>query len=517
LLYALALVLFLLAILAKPAMAVLPLVVLNLIWWERGRISLADLKPLTPFLLIALLSFVGAIVVFPRSTIISEQHLTALTRAAIIGPAVWSYLYELIRPGTFSFVYPRWHAVSPWAWAMLGAIVVVNFWLWHSAEHLGRGPLVAAKTFLVLLLPQIVFLDLVQTRDSYITDTAMYLAAAAIIVPAVAGMSERLVPRGRELSPASAAPWLAAAVIALVTGTSFYVARSYATAEALWRDAIARDPDSVFALNQLALVELDRSHNNDALAHLRQAWQIDRYNLDTHRNLGKYYEATSQPDRAYAEYLAVIQAQPADVDARCGLARALATEGNREGALIEYQIVLQYRPEYERALNDMAMIYIDLGQLNRAIDCYARAIRAAPGYIVSHINLANLYFRMGNYDGAVRELADAKAIDPNNYVVYVNAGAMCGQLSALTTDPKQKNALVQQSEIEFRQALYYNPESAVAAFNLGKVLEYESTQSTADAGKMNEAVFYFAKASQLDPENQEYQRRLLIARKKAGA
>jgi tetratricopeptide (TPR) repeat protein len=328
----------------------------------------------------------------------------------------------------------------------------------------------------------------------------------------VSVISQKLVPRGREVSIGSPAPWLAAVAILVGVVMSFFVARSYISGESLWSAAIARFPNSVYALNELGMRELSRNQVNAASAHFLRALQIDPANVQTHRNLGAYFETIGEPDRAYGEYLVVLNARPQDIDARCGLARSLAAQGNRSAALQQYQIVLKYKPEDERALNDMAAVYIDLGRYADAIDCYQRAMKSAPRYIATHINLANLYFRIQRYNDAARELDDAAAIDPTNYVIYVNLGSMRGQLADRINDPAQKKQLIQASEVAFRQALYCNPDSAVAAYNLGNVLAYESRLSAADAGKMREAVFYFAKACQLDPENKEYRQRLEEAR-----
>jgi tetratricopeptide (TPR) repeat protein len=157
------------------------------------------------------------------------------------------------------------------------------------------------------------------------------------------------------------------------------------------------------------------------------------------------------------------------------------------------------------------MIYADLGQYDLAIQCYQRAIKATPSYIPSHINLANLYFSLRDFAKAVDELGEARRLDPTNYVVYVNIGSMCGKLSQESHDPAEKKALLHQSEVAFREALYFNHDSAVAAFNLAKVLAFEAHLNPADSGKMKEAVFYFNKACQLEPENPEYKSHLLAA------
>lgn len=511
LLYALAAILLVLATLAKPAMAVLPAAILIMIWWERGRISREDFAPLVPLLGFTLIVFATAIIVFHHSAAIVEQKLGAMGRVQILGPAIWFYLNELIRLGRFSFVYTRWNPTAWWNWASLAGVIVAIAALWSARRRIGRAPFASALLFVILLLPHILFVDLRQTRDSFVADSAMYAAMAAVVVPVIAAISESLLPRGREVTPQSLPPWIAAACITLVVALSFWLSRSYVSAENLWTTAIGRYPNSVYALNQLGALELNKQQLSAAREHFLRALQLDPANRDTHRNLGAYYEAIHEPDRAYSEYFAAVNADPADVDARCGLARCLAALGNPIAALKEYDTVLQYRPDYEVALNDMAMVFADLHQNDQAIMCYQRAIKAAPNYIPSHINLANLYFTLRDFQKAVDELGEARKLDPTNFVVYVNIGSMCAKLSQEAKDPNEQKALLRQSELAFREALYFNHDSGLAAFNLAKVLAFESRQNPNDSGKMKEAIFYFNKACQLEPENSEYKRHLLAA------
>lgn len=510
-LYALAAILLVLATLAKPAMAVLPVVVLVMIWWERGRISRDDLAPLIPLLGFTAIVFAAVIIVFHHSASIAEQKLGVLARVQIIGAAIWFYLNQLIRPGTFSFVYPRWNPGAWWNWAFLAGLVIAMSALWIGRRRIGRAPFASALLFVILLLPHILFVDLKQFRDSFVADSAMYAAMAAIVVPVVAMISESLLPRGREVTAQSPAPWAAGGCIVLVVALSFWLSRSYVSAETLWTQAIARYPNSVYALNQLGTLELNKQQISTAREHFMRALQLDPTDRQTHRNLGAYFEAVREPDRAYSEYFAVVNSDPADADARCGLARALAALGNPNAALKEYGIALEYRPEYEVALNDMAMVYADLHQYDQAIMCYQRAIKASPNYIPSHVNLANLYFTLRDFQKAVDELGEARNLDPTNFAVYVNIGSMCGKLSQEAKDPNEQKALLRQSELAFREALYFNHDSGLAAFNLAKVLAFEARQNPADSGKMKEAVFYFNKACQLEPENPEYRRHLLAA------
>jgi tetratricopeptide (TPR) repeat protein len=490
----------------------MPLVIAVMVWWERGRISREDVISLIPLLGLTLIVFFSGVTVFRHSAEIADQKLGWLSRVRLVGPAIWFYLNELIRPGTFSFVYPRWNPSAWWNWAFLAGLIIALAGLQSARRRLGRGPFAGALLFVILLLPHILFVDLRQSRDSFVADSAVYLAMAAIFVPVVAAISEALVPRGREVTARSAALWLAALCLLLAIALSLHVSNLYVSAESLWSNAIARFPNSGYALNQLGILELNTQQNAAAREHFLRALQLDPNDSKTHRNLGSYYETVGEHDHAYSEYFAAINIDPTDVDARCGLARALAAQRNYPEALAEFQKALQYRPNYELALNDMARLYTELGKYDQAFECYDKAIQAAPKYMGSYINLAGLYFQLSLFDNAFNVLGAAQQIDPRNYIIYLNAGTFYAKRADLTNDPVKKKEDIQHSEVSFRSAIFLNPDSGLAAFNLGKVLEYEASQNPADSGKMKEAVFYFNKACQLEPENPEYKRHFLAAK-----
>jgi len=100
--------------------------------------------------------------------------------------------------------------------------------------------------------------------------------------------------------------------------------------------------------------------------------------------------------------------------------------------------------------------------------------------------------------------------------IRVNYGAMCGQIAGAVTDPAQKKLLLQRSEDVLRTAIYLNPDSAPAAHNLAIALSRQADMDPiANARKRQEAVFYFAKACQLDPQNAEFRLHLNLAREQA--
>src|SRR5204863_830700 len=109
--YALSLVTFLLALLAKTSTVMLPVVLLGCVWWLRGRITKQDWLRVIPFFALAL--------AFGLMSIWFQTHQTFTTgkvqsenlwgRLAGAGIAAWFYLGKALLPLNLNLIYPRWN------------------------------------------------------------------------------------------------------------------------------------------------------------------------------------------------------------------------------------------------------------------------------------------------------------------------------------------------------------------------------------------------------------------------
>ncbi len=96
--YGLSLVLFILAILSKGSSAILPVMLLGIIWWRRGSLIKWDLVGIAPFFLASIL-FTGVNIWFQTHGS-GEAVRTAgfVERLLGAGGVVWFYLYKAILP-----------------------------------------------------------------------------------------------------------------------------------------------------------------------------------------------------------------------------------------------------------------------------------------------------------------------------------------------------------------------------------------------------------------------------------
>ncbi|MFB3923565.1 MAG: tetratricopeptide repeat protein [Terriglobia bacterium] len=87
-----------------------------------------------------------------------------------------------------------------------------------------------------------------------------------------------------------------------------------------------------------------RGRTEEAVKHLRSAFQLDPDNSDLHRELGITFLDAKEWKRARVEMLEAIRHDPTDAEAHNGLGYALEKIGDLQGALAAYQTASKLEP-----------------------------------------------------------------------------------------------------------------------------------------------------------------------------
>src|ERR1035441_9200976 len=213
-LYALALGLFLLALLSKTATVTLPAALLVIFWWKRGRLSWKqDASPLAPFFLAGLAA--GLVTICLERGLYGAQgadfQFSLLERCLIAGHAIWFHLGKLLWPADLLFIYPRWQ-ISQAAWPQYlypAAVLALLAGLWRLL-YWSRAPLAALLLFIGALFPTLGFFNVSTFRYTFVNDHHQYLASLGIIALVAAGVTKAWgriqSPKSKVQSPMSPSP-----------------------------------------------------------------------------------------------------------------------------------------------------------------------------------------------------------------------------------------------------------------------------------------------------------------------
>lgn len=445
--YVVALACFVAALLSKTVTCSLPAALLLIAWWQRGRVTWRDARPLLPFFALG----GGLAMVTVRleqghvGAVGPDWELSLLDRCLIAGRALWFYVTTLAWPATLTFIYPRWDidATAWWQYFFpLGAAAVV-ITLFAVRDRIGRGPLVAVLFFAGTLVPALGFFNIFPMRYAFVADHFQYLASIGLIV----------------LASSAAARWcathnvqagrVAAGVIVLICAVlTFRQSFAYTDLETVWRDTLAKNPVAWMAHNNLGLLLLQRgdhqaalqefnqalqiktddayAHNNignvlaqegnldEAMVHFRAAVHIDPYNAEAHGNIGNVLAARGDWPGATAAFGDAIRIKPRSADAHSNLGNVLALQGNTEAAILHYRSALAADPDFAAAHHNLAVLLAQSNNVNEAIEHWRTAIALNPNAADSHASLGMVLAERGQLDEATAHLNAALRVQPDN-------------------------------------------------------------------------------------------------------
>ena len=328
--YWLSLAMFALAMLSKGSVAVLPVLLLGIIWWLRPvekngtgpqphRPSLdntpstkapvhffslikMDLLRTAPFFLIAVL-LAGVNVWFQthgtdevfRSADFTERLLGA-------GCAVWFYLYEALFPVDLYFIYPMWHIQTGnylW-WLPLAATLAVTAVLWLYRKGWARPLLFAWAFFCVALAPVAGFTDVGFMRFSLVADRYQHIAIIGLIALLAAGWSfwHRRTRSGTHCA-ATAIAVLAAGSLAFLSWRQNAI---YTDEVTLYRATLKKNPACWMVHNNLGFILASTGHSqkaiDEAIYHFQQAVNLNPNYAAAQNNLGNLLSKTDRLNEA---------------------------------------------------------------------------------------------------------------------------------------------------------------------------------------------------------------------------
>ena len=453
--------LFALALLTKTVTATLPVTLLIILWWKRGRLSWRrDVLPLAPwFFLAAAAGLFSAWV--EKKYIGAEGAAFALAfagRFLLAGRVIWFYLGKFLWPHPLIFIYPRWQ-VEPgvwWQYLFPCGVLALAMGCW-TARRRTRVPLAAFLLLGAALAPVLGFFNVYGFLFSYVADHWAYLAILPLAAVAAAAW-------GKWCGHSNFAPWAAAvAILGTCAVLTWHQTGAYRDEATLYR-AILK--------------------SNTA------AWLA-------HSNLGILLATAGRLPEAITEYEAALRLNPGNAQAHSNLGNALNRTGRAAEAIDQYRQALRLQPEFAEAHNGLGSVLERDGRMREAAVEYGEALRLKPTLGEPHINLGNILFREHRDDAAIAQYREGLRLNPGS------AEAHCGLGTAL-----ERKQLIAEAIIQYRESLRIAPDLADAHNDLGNALLGQRRTA--------EAIAQYQEALRIAPQVAEIHRNLAVALYRAG-
>jgi Flp pilus assembly protein TadD len=409
--YWLSLLAFVLAMLGKGSVAILPLLLLGITWWQR-KFTLWDLVRTAPFFLIgAVLAGInvwfqthgtGAVV---RTAGFVERLLGA-------GGAIWFYLYKALLPLDLSLVYPMWQIKvdNLFWWLPLIAAVVVSAVLWWNRSGWGRPFLFAWGFFCASLIPVMGFADVGFMEQSLVADRYQYIPIIGVIALAAAGWD--LCRRRLQWPGQLAAIGLAVAMVGVLMFLTRQQSGLFSEPIALYQDALKKNPNSWMAHNNFGVALDGTGRGADERRHYREALRLKPNYPDAHNNLGAALIEAGRPEESIEHFQEALKLQPDYAEAHNNLSVALIQTNRPDDAIKHCQEALRIEPNYTEAYNNLGNALIQTGRAQEAMAYIRRALQLNPAYADAHCNLGIALEKLDQPQDAIVQLLEALRLRP---------------------------------------------------------------------------------------------------------
>lgn len=398
---------FLVAMLCKTSVVMLPVALLLFVRWRRGRVTVADVHATAPFFVVSLA--LGLLTVWLQHTkAIGEEAIPLggpVTRTAAAGLTLGFYFFKSLVPSQLATIYPRWTITT--GSLALGALIWLAFaalaWRsWRSRDAWAPSLLLGTGWFALHLLPFLGFTPISYFRFTPAMDHFLHVPLLGLIGLVVAAIDLA----GKRAMSAALAGCLA------LTAMSRGYAATYRDPISLWSHAARVNPAAWPAHNNLGFALATQGRTTDAIRCYETALRLNPDYVDAHNNLGNAFLALGRPQEAAAQFRAALAVKPRYAAAHNNLGVALRRLGTLEAALPEFATALELRPNYVEAHQNLGITLLDLGRAREAVPHYEAALRAAPDYAEAHYTYALALRALGEMRAAREHYEEARRLKP---------------------------------------------------------------------------------------------------------
>jgi Flp pilus assembly protein TadD len=369
------------ALLAKPT--ALPLVALLpvLDYWPLRRLDRRTLLEKVPFLLVAGLSAVVAIISQARAGQGGGTQLMNPLYWPLVGSyCVGFYLRKTLWPAGLVSDYPPpqpFGLTNGEVLATVGGVLLVVAVLLLSARRT-RAWLAGGLFFSIALLPT---LGLIRFTSSLAANRSMYLPMVGLLLPLAWGLGRLWTTGFGVLQAASVRVLLVCVGATLALGTAS-ATRRY---ETYWRDSLTllhyyltQTPNEWKLHTRLGNEWIQRGEHQLAIVEFREAARLNPRWGENHLNLGRALFTVGRIPEAKRAFAQALQETPNDWRAHMLMGTTLTQEKDLAGALEEFRTAAQLAPRQAAPHYDIARTLARQGKMDEAADEYRHTLRLAP-------------------------------------------------------------------------------------------------------------------------------------------
>lgn len=422
--YIIATISFVLAMCSKPTTVIIPFIVLIielLILKQKFRkiyLPMLFWIILTiPIIILTKLEQKQAIYDF---VVYYAPYVSIWKRPLIMGDSLAFYLYKLFLPISLGPDYGRTPDIvlskssTYFIWIIPVTLILIAWIMRKRSKWLFTAILI----FVVAILPVSGIIPFIFQNISTVADRYLYFA---MLGPALgfAALVSFVQKKKQNIL-------LLLFIILIILGIrSYFQKQRWKNTFALFKNAIAVNPKSWIAYNNVGVQLEKQGKTEDAIKYYNKVLQINPQHFKAYYNLGSIFER----------------------------------QGNIEKAIQYYTETLRINPNFIKAHINIAILFVKKGKIKEAEKHFAEALKINPESVEAHYNFGVLKFMQKRYSDAIEHFKEALRIKPDYADAHNNLGAV------LELQGKTEEAIK-----HYYAALKINPHHQDARKNLSRIL-----------------------------------------------
>jgi len=420
---------FILALMSKPMVVTLPLIMILLDYWPLSRcrikaeskkqtIILRQLKEKMPFII---LSIIVAIVTLqtPQDNL-PHKIIPLGNRLANAPVAFVAYLGTTLWPKDLAIFYP-FNTQIP-VWQTVGSLLMIIVITTLVMMMKNKSPyLVSGWLWYVITITPVI--GLIQISAYSMADHYHYLPSIGIAT-ILAWSIPSLIPckelRKKIVFPAGI---FLTAMMALL---SWNQCNYWENSIKLFSHALRVTKDNTMVHNILGFSLVENGKIKEAIAHYDEAIFIAPDHVYAYINRGNAYAKFGQYERAMDDYNMAIKLAP-------DFAQGYYYRGTAYGKLLgQYNLALDdlnktiiLKPDYVDAYNNRGIVYTRINMYEKAMDDFNKAVLLRPDYINAYENRAFIYLNQGDRVSGCRDAKKACELGSCAVLQAVGSQGLC--------------------------------------------------------------------------------------------
>lgn len=387
---------FLLALMSKPMVITLPIIMILFDFWPLERFKLQKKNWLVwqcrekiPLLILSF--FFSVITLFVHGQPYPE-HFPLDSRMANAFVSLVIYLEKTFWPHNLAVFYP--YSLQLPTWQIIGAIVTLIIISIAAIMTLKQLPyfFVGWTWYLITILP---VSGIIQVSPRSMSDNYTYLPLIGIFIVVawiIPSLSTRKLFQRTILFPAAITLLICLSVL------TWQQCGYWKNSVTLFGHALIATKNNYLAHNNFGHALFEDGNTLDALEHFQTAIKINPIYTGAYTNLGNAYAKLGQYTKAFENYNKAIKIQPDFAETYYNRGTTYGEIGQYKSAIEDLNKAISLKADYVDAYFNKGTIYAKLLQYQKAIEEFDKAIKLNPSYIMAYYSRGFAYLLQGDYD-----------------------------------------------------------------------------------------------------------------------